>query len=168
MDMNYIGILGTGTMGIKIAIKALEEGFYVTIFARTAEEMERAKDRIQFELVKKNKMDKLGNLTLVREFAHLKDCALIVEALIEDEDVKKNAFRKLEEVIEDRAILTSISLGISPEKIASHLKHKDRFAVSSLNNDGEEVSFVGVVEVKETSESTKEKITDFMKRVRFR
>ena len=168
MDINNIGILGTGTMGIKIATRALEEDLYVTVFARSAESMEKAKDEIQFELIKKNKMSVLENLNLVTEFSGLKDCELIVEALVEDEDVKKTSFEKLEEVIENEAILTSISLGISPEKIASHLKNKSRFAVSSLDNKGDEVTFVGTVKVKETTESTKEKITDFMKRIRFR
>ncbi len=123
-----VGVIGAGTMGGGISMNFLSAGIPVTIVEMAQEALDRgtgtirknyeasaAKGRMKPEQVEAA----MGALNPTLDFEALKDCDLIVEAVYENMDVKKEIFGKLDKIAKPGAILASNTSYLNIDEIAA-------------------------------------------------
>ena len=123
-----VGIIGAGTMGGGIAMNFLTAGIAVTIVEMKQDALDRgigiirknyentaAKGRIKPEAVEAN----MGRLTPSLSLQDLADCDLVIEAVFELMDIKKDVFGKLDKICKPGAILASNTSYLNVDEIAA-------------------------------------------------
>jgi 3-hydroxyacyl-CoA dehydrogenase len=129
--LDSVAIIGAGTMGGGIAMNFLNAGIPVTLLEMKQEALERG-----IALVRKNyesqvARGKLSQQSYERRMALLassldyeaiRDADLVIEAVFEDIDVKREVFRKLDELMKPGAILASNTSTLDVDRIASFTK----------------------------------------------
>jgi 3-hydroxyacyl-CoA dehydrogenase len=123
-----VGVIGAGTMGGGITMNFLSAGIAVTIVEQAEEALNRgvgvirknyeasaAKGRLTSEQVEKA----MGLLTPSLSLDDLADCDLIIEAIFENMDVKKEVFGKLDAIAKPGAILASNTSYLNIDEIAA-------------------------------------------------
>ena len=123
-----VGVVGAGTMGGGISMNFLTAGIPVTIVETAQEALDRgvgvirknyenSAKRGRFTLEKVEAM--MGLLTPTLSLDDLKDCDLVIEAIYENMDVKKELFGKLDTIVKSGAILASNTSYLNVDEIAS-------------------------------------------------
>jgi 3-hydroxyacyl-CoA dehydrogenase len=128
--VNKVGVIGAGTMGGGISMNFLSAGLPVTIVEMGQEALDRgtgvmrknyeataAKGRLTGEQVEKA----MGLLTPTLDFEALAECDLIIEAVYEDMDVKKEVFGRLDKIARPGAILASNTSYLNINEIAASI-----------------------------------------------
>jgi 3-hydroxyacyl-CoA dehydrogenase len=127
IDIAKVGIIGAGTMGGGIAMNFLSAGIPVTILEMKQDALDRGTSvmRKNYEnAAKRGRMtgeqveQAMGLLTPTLEYDDLADCDLVIEAVYENMDVKKQVFVKLDEVVKHGAILASNTSYLNIDEIA--------------------------------------------------
>ena len=130
-----VAVIGGGTMGNGIAHVFAQKGNEVVLVDAQATALERAAATIEknlLRLVKKEKITEadaqatLGRISQTVDPQDVADCQLVVEAVFESFEVKKEIFTKLDEVCAPDTILASNTSSISLTKIAGVTKRADR------------------------------------------
>ncbi len=129
-DIRKVGVIGAGTMGGGISMNFLSAGIPVTIVEMGQEALDRgtllmrknyeataAKGRMTSEQVEQA----MGLLTPTLDFDALKDCDLIIEAVYENMDVKKDVFGRLDKIAKKGAILASNTSYLDVNEIAASI-----------------------------------------------
>jgi 3-hydroxyacyl-CoA dehydrogenase len=127
-SVKKVGVIGAGTMGGGISMNFLSAGIPVTIFEMNQEALDRgtgvmrknyeataAKGRMTGEQVEKA----MGLLSPTLDLDALADCDLIIEAVFEQMDVKKDIFTRLDKVMKQGAILASNTSYLNIDEIAA-------------------------------------------------
>jgi len=123
-----IGIVGSGAMGSGIAQVAASNNYKTIVFDTNADAIERAKKNLKttlLKLVEKQKISELNakeiseNITFSNSINDLKDCNLIIEAIIENLGVKQSVFKELENLVSTSCVLASNTSSLSITSIAS-------------------------------------------------
>ncbi len=127
-DIRKVGVIGAGTMGGGISMNFLSAGIPVTIVEMAQDALDRgtgvmrknyeataAKGRMTGEQVEQA----MGLLTPKLELEALADCDLIIEAVYENMDVKKEIFGKLDKIAKPDAILASNTSYLDVNEIAA-------------------------------------------------
>lgn len=127
-DIRKVGMIGAGTMGGGISMNFLSAGIPVTIVEMKQEALDRgvatirknyeataAKGRLTSEQVEQA----MGLLTPTLNFDDLADCDLIIEAVFEQMEVKKEIFGKLDAIAKPGAILASNTSYLNIDEIAA-------------------------------------------------
>jgi 3-hydroxyacyl-CoA dehydrogenase len=123
-----VGVIGAGTMGGGISMNFLTAGIPVTIVETAQEALDRgvgvirknyenSAKRGRFTTEKVEAM--MGILTPTLNLDDLKDCDLVIEAIYENMDVKKELFAKLDKIVKPGAILASNTSYLNVDEIAS-------------------------------------------------
>ncbi|MEP3073318.1 3-hydroxyacyl-CoA dehydrogenase NAD-binding domain-containing protein [Maricaulis sp.] len=131
LPVKKVGILGAGTMGGGIAMNFLTAGYAVTILEREQAALDRgvsiirknyersaAKGRFTADQVERA----MGLLTPTLDMDDLADCDLVIEAVFENMDVKKDVFRKLDGIVKHGAILASNTSYLNVDEMAAETK----------------------------------------------
>ena len=129
------GVVGLGLMGCSITTCLLMAGHTVTAIAAIPADMEYAKDRIRNHLIRSRQEGLaehdpeiyLANLLITEDYKKLKECKLVIECTLENLDIKKSVYKKIEHVIEPDAILTSNTSAIPISILQKHTQHPERF-----------------------------------------
>jgi 3-hydroxyacyl-CoA dehydrogenase len=129
-DIKRVGVIGAGTMGGGISMNFLSAGIPVTIVEMGQEALDRgtglmrknyeataSKGRMTGEQVEKA----MGLLSPALDFQALADCDLIIEAVYEDMDVKKEVFGRLDKIAKPGAILASNTSYLNVNEIAASI-----------------------------------------------
>ncbi len=127
-DIRKVGIIGAGTMGGGISMNFLSAGIPVTIVEMGQEALDRgagviaknyqasaAKGRFTAEQVEKA----MGLLSPTLDFQALADCDLVIEAVYENMDVKKEVFGRLDKIAKPGAVLASNTSYLNVDEIAA-------------------------------------------------
>src|SRR5690554_6920603 len=112
--MKKIAILGRGTMACGIVQIFAQKDYEVTMWVRSIDEnnprasvksIEKGLNRlVEKEKITKEDMDRtLNNISITTSYDDLKDCDLVIEAISEDMDLKKEIFAKLDETCKEEA-----------------------------------------------------------------
>ncbi len=134
-ELKAIGVIGGGTMGAGIATAALLSGFSVVLIEMKEEAAKAAHARISGNLqgaLKRGKIDHAkfdhltgDALTVSTEYDSLSDVDLVVEAVFEDMDVKKQVFGKLDAVCKPGCVLASNTSYLDVNEIAASTKRPE-------------------------------------------
>jgi 3-hydroxybutyryl-CoA dehydrogenase len=135
-EHKIVGVIGGGSMGSGIAQVAATAGLNVFVFDTNADVLDKAKKNLSatFEkLVEKNKLtsdesEKIQTrIVWTNELSHLKDCTLVIEAIIENLAVKQTVFKDLSSILSDDAIVASNTSSLSITALANSYKHPSKF-----------------------------------------
>jgi 3-hydroxybutyryl-CoA dehydrogenase len=127
-DFSSIGVVGLGTMGAGIAEVFARNGYHVVGVEQTDESLERGRQHVQHSTdraVKRGKLSEedqaalVGRITFTTDVADVKDCGLVVEAVIEHLDVKQQIFRTLDGIVGADAILATNTSSLSVTEIST-------------------------------------------------
>ncbi|MDQ2102820.1 3-hydroxyacyl-CoA dehydrogenase PaaH [Azospirillum isscasi] len=149
-----VAVVGCGAMGAGIAQVAATAGHRVLLFDAREGAAARAMDGIAdalAKLVAKDRMREedrvalLGRLEPVERLAALAPAALVVEAVVEDLEVKRGLFRDLEGIVGEEAILATNTSSLPVTAIAAPLKRPERFAGLHFFNPAPLMALVEIV-----------------------
>jgi 3-hydroxybutyryl-CoA dehydrogenase len=133
--MQSIGVLGAGAMGAGIAQVALTHGHPVVLVDTDSGALSRARSNLEKALAREVERGRLGQDESVRALARLnladslsalRDAALVIEAIVERLDAKRQAFRSLSEIVGDDAVLATNTSSLSVASIASAAARPER------------------------------------------
>jgi 3-hydroxyacyl-CoA dehydrogenase len=134
IPITKVGVIGAGTMGGGIAMNFLSAGIPVTIVEREQEALDRGigvMGRNYEASVKRGRIEPavaeaaMARLTPSLEFESLADCDLVIEAVYESMEVKKEVFGKLDTVVRQGAILASNTSYLDIDEIAAATKRPE-------------------------------------------
>lgn len=167
-----VGIIGAGTMGIGIAQVAATNGCKVWVYDANAKQVETATvglEKTLTKLVDKQKISAekmteiLANISIATELKDFKDCELIIEAIIENKEIKTKVFTELENYVSDSCILSSNTSSISITSLGAELKKPERFIGIHFFNPAPLMPLVEVIPSLLTEKTLAEKIYNLMK-----
>lgn len=127
-DIRRAGIIGAGTMGGGIAMSFVNGGIPVTLLEMSKEALDRGLATIEKNyaisvsrgsLTEDAKAKRMAMFTGTTDYADLADCDIIIEAVFEDMEVKKDVFGKLDEIAKAGAILASNTSYLDVDQIAA-------------------------------------------------
>lgn len=136
MAIDRVGVVGAGQMGSGIAEVSIRAGVSVTVFETTEALVTAGRNRIvkslergvsRGKVTERERDSALSLLTFTTDLSDLADRQLVIEAIIEDENVKAKVFAELDRVITDpEAVLASNTSSIPIMKIAAATKNPKR------------------------------------------
>ncbi len=133
--MKIIGIIGAGSMGSGIAEVAATNGHEVRLFDNAIGALDKFEKGIEKSLsnqvqkgkiTEERKQEIHAKLHFVKDMNALADCDLIIEAIVEDIQIKKQVFKTLDNITKPSCILASNTSSLSIASIASACEHPER------------------------------------------
>lgn len=167
--MKNVGVIGAGTMGQGIANAFATAGYNVTVCDIKIEWAQGGIDKIGAKLDKLVSREKMtaekaegikANLK-AGEYKDLADCDLIVEAVLEKMEVKKDLFHTLDDICKESCIFASNTSSLSITEIANGIKHN----VIGMHffNPADRMKLVEVISGENTPVETKEAVIECSK-----
>ena len=171
-----VAIIGSGTMGSGIAQVAATSGCAVKLFDLNQDALTKSKNALETtlsKLVEKEKIDATeksrihSNITYVNNLNDLADSELVIEAIVENLDVKRKLFSDLEALVSEHTILASNTSSLSIASIAASCQKSERVIGVHFFNPAPLMQLVEVIPAVQTSEEVLQKtvhiITDWKK-----
>lgn len=133
-DVKTIGVLGAGTMGSGIAIACAASGYEVKLFDTSSDALNAGGDRIEKSFARDVSKGRLSEaaaqaatsrVMLISAMDELHDADLVIEAVIEQMDVKKTVFSTLDKITKPGAVLASNTSYLDINEIASATKRPE-------------------------------------------
>ncbi|UCA59087.1 3-hydroxybutyryl-CoA dehydrogenase [Chryseobacterium rhizoplanae] len=167
-----IGIIGAGTMGVGIAQVAATAGCRVVLFDANAPQIDKALTGLEKTLQKLAEKGKISqekateirnNIVKGEALQDLKDSDLVIEAIIENKDIKTKVFTELETHVSENCIIGSNTSSISITSLGAELKKPERFIGIHFFNPAPLMPLVEVIPSLLTEKTLPEKIYNLMK-----
>ncbi|WP_156915592.1 MULTISPECIES: 3-hydroxyacyl-CoA dehydrogenase [unclassified Psychrobacter] len=174
MTVKSLAIIGTGIMGMGIAQIAAQAGIQVLLFDAKAGAAEQGRQSLQAMLEKLAAKGKftdgqlqstLSNLTVIEDIAKIADVDVVIEAIIENLDIKKQLFKQLESLVPAETILATNTSSLAVTAIASDCEHPERVAGFHFFNPVPLMKIVEVIPGLSTKSSVVETLTTLAKRM---
>ena len=156
-----VGVVGLGTMGAGIAQISVQAGFE-TVGREVSDELaQRGRATIERYLdraVEKGRLSSgdrdatLGRLTLTTDLAEVADCDLVIEAVLEELELKREVFAELDRLTRHDAILATNTSALSVSEIAEATQHPARVVGMHFFNPAPVLPLVEVVRARASSE----------------
>ncbi|MDD6159622.1 MAG: 3-hydroxybutyryl-CoA dehydrogenase [Oscillospiraceae bacterium] len=167
--MKKIVVIGGGTMGLDIAQVFAKKGFDVVVRDIKDEIIKASEARLNKgldKLVAKGKLDEAGKkaitdqISFTTDLAAAADADLVVEAAIENLEIKKSIFAELDALCKPETILASNTSSISITAIAAATKRPDKFIGMHFFNPATVMKLVEVIRGEHTSDETYKAVYD--------
>jgi len=164
-----VAVVGAGAMGTGIAQVAAQAGHQVHVFDTRMGAADAAQEQIRETLRKlasKGKLDAseaeaaAARVVPVHALGDLVSARLVVEAIVEDLDVKRKMFRDLEVVVAQDAVLASNTSSFSITSLAAGMKHASRIVGMHFFNPAPILPLVEVVSGLATDRAVAELVYD--------
>ena len=174
-EYKKIGILGAGLMGAGIATVSVQAGLDIVLVDRDQASADKGKGHIQAELDKmvsrgrlaKEKRDALlAKVTASGDFAALKGCDLVIEAVFENREVKAEATKKAEAVLDKTAVFASNTSTLPITGLAEASARPENFIGLHFFSPVEKMPLVEIIVGKKTSPETLARSMDFVQKIR--
>ncbi len=162
-ELKTVGVIGAGTMGNGIAQVFAANGFDVTLVDTSEEFLSRGTAAIEKSLARLVKKEKISEdeATAIRarvagsvNVSDLAGCDLIVEAITENEDVKRALWQAIDAVAKADAILASNTSSISITRLAAMTSRPERFIGMHFMNPVPIMKLVEIIKGHDTSAET--------------
>ncbi|MEJ5965826.1 3-hydroxybutyryl-CoA dehydrogenase [Flavonifractor porci] len=164
-----IVVIGSGTMGLDIAQAFAKKNFDVVVRDISDDIIKASEARLNKgldKLVSKGKMDEAGkaellsHMTFTTDMGLAADADLVVEAAVENLDIKKSIFAELDSICKPETILASNTSSISITAIAAATKRPDKFIGMHFFNPATVMKLVEVIRGAHTSDETYQAVHD--------
>jgi 3-hydroxybutyryl-CoA dehydrogenase len=170
MEIRTVGVLGCGLMGSGIAQVSAGAGYKTVVREVNDAALDAGLGRVRKFLadgVAKGKVTEeaqnktLGNLTGTTKTADLKDCDIVIEAIVESLDEKRAIYEAVEAVVRPSTIIASNTSSLCITELAAATKRPDRFGGLHFFNPVPLMKLVEVIRALTTSEETGQALTAF-------
>jgi 3-hydroxybutyryl-CoA dehydrogenase len=160
-EIRKVGVVGLGTMGAGIAQVSVQSGHETVGREVSAELGERGRATIARYLargVEKGRLTQaecdsaLGRLTLTTELSELADCDLVIEAVLEELDLKREVFAELDRVARPDAVLATNTSALSVSEIAEATQNPERVVGMHFFNPAPVLPLVEIVRTPQSSD----------------
>ena len=161
--MIKVSVIGAGTMGMGIAQIAATKGHQVCLYDNYDGAIEKAKIKIQKILNRLVEKDRITNqenkeifnrITFSKTLEDVNESKIVIEAIIEDLEIKKDIFSKIEEIVEKDCIIGSNTSSLSIASIASACKNAERVVGIHFFNPAPLMPLVEIIPAVQTSDNT--------------
>lgn len=165
-EFNNIGVIGAGTMGIGIAEVAASHNQKVYLFDLNAEFAHASKKTMTERLASRvergristdHKQQILDNIVIVDTLSGLGKCQLVIEAIVENLEIKQNLFKDLQSVCNENTLFASNTSSISITAIASCLENPDNMIGLHFFNPAPVMKLVEVISGLKSSQENLDK-----------
>ena len=162
MEIRKVGVVGLGTMGAGIAQVSVQAGHETLGRELTAELAERGRTTVERYLsrgVEKGRITAadrdaaLGRLSLTTELSDLRDCDLVIEAVLEELELKRQVFAELDRLTRPEAVLATNTSALSVSEIAAATARPERVLGMHFFNPAPVLPLVEIVRTAKTSEA---------------
>ncbi len=169
-NFERVGVVGAGLMGSGIAEVAAKAGINVTVVEASSVAAESGLNRIRKSIdraVAKSKLAEdegaaiMSRIHISEDLASLADRQMVIEAVVEDEQIKVDLFRNLDEVVSDDAILASNTSSIPIMKLAMATSRPEKVIGIHFFNPVPVLDLVELVISLHTSPETHEMARNF-------
>lgn len=166
-----IGIVGSGAMGSGIAQVAALAGHEVCLYDNNPKALRRAKEKLEYflqRLVEKGDLTeeeaRHANVRLHYEDSRyaLQKCGLLIEAVVEDLDVKKRLFEEFEDIVDHHCVLATNTSSLSIAGIAASCKQPERVLGMHFFNPAPLMKLVEVIPAVQTESGLAETLSDLI------
>ncbi|MCO6479552.1 MAG: NAD(P)-binding domain-containing protein [Phaeodactylibacter sp.] len=157
------GIIGSGSMGSGIAQVAATAGHEVLLYDNNPDALRRAKanlEKIMARLVEKGRLEQeeaeaiLSRIRFVNSLTDYKDAGLVIEAIVENLDIKKTVFQHVEEIVSEDCIIATNTSSLSIASIASACQDPSRVIGIHFFNPAPLMKLVEAIPAVQTNEET--------------
>lgn len=172
METNLkVAIIGSGTMGSGIAQVAATAGCKVHLYDTNQTVLEKSKINLEntlTKLVEKSKIDEaeknriLNNISYVTALSELKDSEVVIEAIVENLDIKRKLFVELEALVAQSTILASNTSSLSIASIAASCQKPERVIGIHFFNPAPLMQLVEVIPAVQTSTQVLEQTVEMI------
>lgn len=154
---SVIGVIGAGAMGAGIAQVAAMAGHNVVLYDTNTGALDKAQASLRQTIQKLTEKGKISNgeaviarYTFAAELSQLSRCGLIIEAIIENLDVKKKLFDVVEQLVSETCVLASNTSSLSITSIAAACKKPERVLGLHFFNPAPLMALVEVIPAVQT------------------
>jgi 3-hydroxybutyryl-CoA dehydrogenase len=174
VEIRSVGVVGLGTMGAGIAQVCVQAGVDTVGREVTRELAERGRATVERYLARgvekerltQEEMDAaLGRLRLVTDLDELAECDLVIEAIVEQVEAKKELFAALEPIVSADAILATNTSALSVTEIAAAIERPERVVGMHFFNPAPVMPLVEVVRTQLTDPAVHEAAYEFAARI---
>jgi len=175
MKEKTIGVLGCGIMGSGIVTTCVKAGFKTWVREISKELLESGMEKInkildqdinKGNMTNGEKKDILSRIKRTTELKELKECEFVIEAIVEDIEVKKQIFKELGEVCLPDAVLASNTSSYSITELASVTKFPGRVVGFHFFYPVPIMKLVEIVKTELTSESAVKKSLELVEELK--
>lgn len=162
-EINKAGVVGGGTMGTGIAIAFANADIPVTVVEPNAEQIDKARQMVfgmfmyqvqKGRLTQEEAWKRGQSIQFTDDFSDLADADVVVEAVFENMDVKKDVFKKLDAIVKPGGILASNTSTLDIDEMAAATNRPDKFLGLHFFAPANIMKLLEVVRGKETSPQT--------------
>lgn len=173
-NLSVVGVIGAGIMGAGIAQVLVASGFEVILFDAKAEALQKAAADIGARLDRltaKGQMDAAAasaaraRLKTVTDLSGLAPAGLVIEAIVENLEIKQALFRQLEDVVSADAVLASNTSSLSIAAIGRTCRHRERVCGMHFFNPVPLMKLVEVIVGPATSPAVMKLAQDLVQRM---
>jgi 3-hydroxybutyryl-CoA dehydrogenase len=159
-----VGVLGAGSMGAGIAQVAATSGHQVILVDLNTQALINAEEnlnKILARLVEKGKIEQSVSNAIIRsikfseKITDFSSCGIVIEAIIENLEVKRKVFSNLETIVSEDCILASNTSSLSIASIAASCQNTARIIGIHFFNPAPLMPLVEIIPAVQTSEATK-------------
>jgi 3-hydroxybutyryl-CoA dehydrogenase len=170
MKISRVGVLGAGLMGSGIAEVAAKAGYETVVRELSDELARRGLSRIESSMAKAVEKGKLGapereaaraRLSATTRLGDVASCEIVIEAIVEDLELKKETFRELDRLCKAATIFCSNTSSLTITEVSAATKRPDRFVGLHFFNPVPVMKLVEVVRTIATSEETEKTVLEF-------
>lgn len=155
-----VGVIGSGAMGAGIAQVAAVAGHRVVLYDNNETALQKAEKNLAATLYKLQEKGKLANaedvisrLSYTNMLGDLATCKLVIEAIVENLEIKKQVFTSLEQLVSDDCVLASNTSSLSVTAIAAACTKPERVLGLHFFNPPPLMALVEVIPAIQTNES---------------
>lgn len=172
--MEKIFVIGAGTMGSGIVQAFAQKGYEVIVSDIKDEFVTKGIDGINKSLTKLvskgkisevDKEDILSKITGTTDISLAEDCDLVIEAAVENMEIKKSIFSKLDSICKESTILATNTSSLSITEVASATNRVDKVIGMHFFNPAPIMKLVEVIKGIATSQETFDKVKNLSKAI---
>src|SRR5690554_6187561 len=163
-DKYSIGIIGSGAMGSGIAQVAAMAGHIVYLYDKEDSALQKSKDALHKILKRLEEKGRIGNseeimnrFKFIKNQQELGNCQLIIEAIVENLDIKKSVFKSLESIVDPSCILATNTSSLSIASIAGACQNPERVIGIHFFNPAPLMDLVEIIPAIQTEHTLPEK-----------
>jgi 3-hydroxybutyryl-CoA dehydrogenase len=170
MDIKTVGVVGAGLMGSGIVEQAARSGFRVVMREIDAGALQAGKARIDKSMARALERGKLtaedrdaalDRIDGTTELDAMSECDLVIEAIVENLDMKREVFRELDRITPPGALLASNTSSVSITALAAATSRPEQVAGAHFFNPVPVMKLVELVRALQTSDDTIERLSEF-------
>jgi 3-hydroxybutyryl-CoA dehydrogenase len=170
--IDLVGVVGGGLMGSGIAETVARSGYLVKVYEPIVESRDVSRARIDKSIARAESSGRIsadervaamGRLRYVADLDELSDSDLVIEAVVEDRDIKLGYFKRLNRYVREDALLASNTSSIPIAGLASVVNRPERVLGMHFFSPVPVMGLVEVVSALPTGEDTIERATEFVK-----